>query len=185
MPLLFSLEMSPHKHNAFTLLEMMVTVSILAILISLGVPAFHGFSQQQRLNAAVNALHSDLLLARAQAIHRDMQVVACPWITSSGCTGETDWSSGWMVFGDQNEDDNYQDGEPILRRGHETKNVMIYSTAGRTAFRFYPNGTSPGSNGSISLCGMGGPAKAKKLVISNLGRVRRDIANSLDEAFCP
>lgn len=174
------------RNNAgFSLLELMVTVSIMAILVSLGVPAFQDFALKQRLNAAVNALHNDLLLARSQAIHRDMQVIACPWTVGSGCTGKTDWSEGWIVFGDSNEDNNFQDGESILRHGQKVENVMIHSTTGRTNFRFYSNGTAPGSNGSISLCGLGGPKKARKLVISNLGRVRRDVAKSLDEAYCP
>jgi type IV fimbrial biogenesis protein FimT len=177
--------MTRRNNAGFSLLELMVTVSIMAILISLGVPAFQDFAMKQRLNAAVNALHNDLLLARAQAIHRDMQVIACAWTAGSGCTGKTDWTDGWIVFGDSNEDNNFQDGEPVLRHGQKVENVMIHSTTGRTHFRFYSNGTAPGSNGSISLCGLGGPKKARKLVISNLGRVRRDIANSLDEAYCP
>ena len=90
-----------------------------------------------------------------------------------------------MVFGDNNEDNDFQHGETILRHGQKVENVMIHSTAGRKNFRFYPNGTAPGSNGSISLCGLGGPEKARKLVISNLGRVRRDNAITLDQAFCP
>jgi type IV fimbrial biogenesis protein FimT len=164
---------------------MMVTVSILAILISLGVPSFQDFALKQRLNAAVNALHNDLLLARAQAIHRDMHVIACPRTADSKCSGKTNWSEGWVVFADSNEDNKLQEGEPVLRQGHRVENVMIHSSTGRTSFRFYSNGTAPGSNGSISLCGLGGPEKARKLVISNLGRVRRDVPKSLDEEFCP
>jgi len=177
--------MACRNHKGFTLLELIITISILAILLSLGIPAFQDFALKQRLNAAVTALHNDLLLARAQAIHRDVQVIACPWNPGAGCTGKTDWSDGWIVFGDSNEDRSYQDGETVLRHGQGVENVMIYSSSGRTDFRFYPNGTAPGSNGSISICGLRGPEQARKLVISNLGRIRRDIAQSLDEAYCP
>jgi len=177
--------MARRNNAGFSLLELMVTVSIMAILISLGVPAFQDFSLKQRLNAAVNALQNDLLLARAQAIHRDMHVVACPGAASSECTGKTNWSEGWIVFGDSNEDNNFQNGEPVLRLGQKIENVMIHSSTGRTNFRFYPNGTAPGSNGSISLCGQGGPKRARKLVISNLGRIRRDVPKSLDKLYCP
>ncbi len=177
--------MAGRINAGFSLLELMVTVSIMAILISLGVPSFQNFALKQRLSSAVNALHNDLLLARAQAIHRDMQVIVCPGAAASGCAGTSDWSEGWMVFGDSNEDKDFQHDETILRHGQKVENVMIHSSAGRTKFRFYPNGTAPGSNGSISLCGLGGPEKARKLVISNLGRVRRDNAITLDQAFCP
>ena len=177
--------MAGRINAGFSLLELMVTVSIVAILVSLGVPSFQSFALKQRLSSAVNALHNDLLLARAQAIHRDMQVIVCPWAADSGCTGTSDWSEGWIVFGDSNEDKNIQNDETILRYGQKVENVMIHSTAGRSNFRFYSNGTAPGSNGSISLCGLGGPQKARKLVISNLGRIRRDKAASLDQSFCP
>jgi len=177
--------MAPRKYKAFTLLELMITISILAILLSLGIPAFHEFALKQRLNAAVNVLQNDLLLARSQAIHRDVHVIACPWNSGGGCTGKADWSEGWAVFSDSNENKSYEDGEVLLRRGQGVENVMIHGSASRTALRFYPNGTTPGSNGSISICGLGGPERARKLVISNLGRIRRDNAQSLDTAHCP
>jgi type IV fimbrial biogenesis protein FimT len=177
--------MTASKSRAFTLLEMMITVSIIAVLLSLGIPAFQNFALKQRLNAAVTALHNDLLLARNQAIHRNVQVIACPWDAGGGCTGVADWSEGWAVFGDRNEDRNYQEDEILLRRGQGLENVIIHGTASRPTLRFYPNGTAPGSNGSISICGLGGPPQARKLVISNLGRIRRDLAPSLDEAHCP
>jgi len=177
--------MALRKFKAFTILEIMITVAILAILLSLGVPAFQDFALKQRLNAAVNSLQNDLLLARSQAIHRDVQVIACPWKSGGGCTGIANWSEGWAVFGDSNEDQIYQNDESLLRRGQGLENVMIHGTASRAILRFYPNGTAPGSNGSISICGLGGPEQARKLVISNLGRIRRDTAQSLDSAHCP
>ena len=177
--------MAASKSRAFTLIEMMITISILAVLLSLGVPAFKDFALKQQLSAATSALHNDLLLARNQAIHRNVQVIACPWDSSGGCTGAADWSEGWAVFGDSNEDGNYQGEEILLRRGQGLENVIIHGAASRPTLRFFSNGTAPGSNGSISICGLGGPQQARKLVISNLGRIRRDQAPSLDEAHCP
>ena len=171
--------------KGFTVIELMVTLSITAILLSLGVPAFQDFSSRQRMNASISALHSDLLYGRSQAIYRNTQVVACPGSPSGGCTESTDWTVGWIIFGDSNTDRQHQDGEDLLRHTQGLDNIMIHSSIGRTNFRFYPNGTTPGSNGSFSLCGLGGPEHARKLVISNLGRIRRDEAENLDPVHCP
>jgi type IV fimbrial biogenesis protein FimT len=171
--------------NGFTVIELMATLSIAAILLTLGVPAFQDFSLRQRMNASISALHNDLLYGRSQAIYRNAQVVACPGGPSEGCTESTDWTPGWIVFSDSNTDRQHQDGEDLLRHGQGLDNIIIHSSNGRTNFRFYPNGTTPGSNGSFSLCGLGGLKHARKLVISNLGRIRRDEAENLDPIHCP
>ena len=171
--------------RAFTLLEMMITISVVAILVSLGVPAFQDYALKQAMSAAVNALHSDLLLARSQAIHQDMRVLACPGDRDSGCAGSSEWSNGWIVFGDFNDDQTYQQDETVLRQGQGAKNMAIHSSVNRTNIRFFPNGSAPGSNTSISFCGPRGPEKARKLVISNLGRIRRDQAPSTNQNKCP
>ncbi len=171
--------------NGFTVIELMFTLSITAILLSLGVPAFHDYSLKQRMNASITALHTDLLYGRSQAIYRNAQVVACPGSPSGGCTESTDWTAGWIIFSDSNTDRQRQDGEDLLRHGQGLENIMIHSSSGRTSFRFFPNGSTPGSNGSLSLCGLGGPVHARKLVISNLGRIRRDEAQNLDSIHCP
>jgi type IV fimbrial biogenesis protein FimT len=173
------------KLRAFTILELMITITIMAILVTIGIPAFQDYALKQRLNAAVNALHSDLLLARSQAIYRDMQVTACPGNPTAGCAGSTEWSDGWIVFGDRNEDREYQDKEDLLHHGQAVEHMAIHSSSGRTTIRFYPNGSAPGSNTSISFCGLGGPGKARKLVISNLGRVRRDDFPGISAEACP
>jgi len=171
--------------NGFTVIELMVTLSITAILLSLGVPAFQEYSLKQRMNAAISALHTDLLYGRSQAVYQNSQVVACPGNPGDGCALSTDWTAGWIIFVDFNTDRQHQDDEDLLRHGQGLENIMIHSSAGRTNFRFYPNGTTPGSNGSFSLCGLGGPEQARKLVISNLGRIRRDVAENLDSTHCP
>ena len=171
--------------NGFTVLELMVSLSLMAILLSLGVPAFQDYSLRQRMNASISELHSDLLFGRSQAVYRNSNVVACPGNPGVGCSVSTDWSAGWIVFSDLNSDRQRQDNEELLRHGQGLENIVIHSSSGRTNFRFYPNGTTPGSNGSFSLCGLGGPEHARKLVVSNLGRIRRDVAGNLDSIHCP
>jgi len=175
-----------HGHGTgFTILELMVTLSIASILLVASAPALQSFSQRQTMKVAVNNLQNDLMMARSEAVHLNSRVVTCPGTPTEGCAGNNEWSGGWIVFADENTDRQLQSSETVVRRGYGFENLYIRSSSGRTDVRFFPDGSAPGSNGSITFCGLGGAAKARKLVISNLGRVRRDNASSLNKADCP
>jgi type IV fimbrial biogenesis protein FimT len=174
------------KHPfGFTVIELMVTVSIAGILLVTAIPSFRQFTLQQRMKAAISSLHNDLMMGRSEAVHLNTRVVSCPGDPLTGCSGNNDWSEGWIVFADANADRLYQKTEMLIRHGQGYRDVLIYGSAGRTEIRFFPDGSAPASNGSISFCGAGGPEKARKLVISNVGRIRRDTAPDLDPEFCP
>ena len=166
-------------------MELMVTLSIAGILVAAGVPSFQAFTQKQLMKAAVASLQNDLMMSRSEAVHLNTRMVACPGNPADGCSGENDWTDGWIVFDDVNADRQHQEAEEIVRRGHGFENLNIRSSAGRTEVRFFPDGSAPGSNGSIVFCGRGGPDQARKLVISNLGRIRRDDAPGTNAVDCP
>ena len=181
-----------HGHNrasrlqcGFTVLELMITVSIAALLLVTGIPSFQNYSQQQHIKAAVTSLQNDLMIGRSEAVHLNARVVSCPGTPENGCTGDTEWSDGWIVFADSNADRQRQPDEAIVRRGQAFENLRIVSSTGRTDIRFFPDGSTPGSNGSITFCGLGGPGQARKLIISNLGRIRREMAPDMDTVNCP
>jgi type IV fimbrial biogenesis protein FimT len=178
-----------HPHGStdrgFTALEILLVISILAVVLVMGIPSFRDFGLRQRMSAAVDKLQGHLALARHEAINRNTQVVACPGNRTTGCANSTDWSNGWIVFSDFNGDRRYQAGEILHRVETGQELLVIHSSAGRTNLRFYPNGSAPGSNGSITFCDLRGPDHARKLVISNIGRIRRDDAPELDPSHCP
>ena len=173
------------RADAFTVLELLVTLAVAAILLLTAVPSFQQFTQRQQMKAAVNGLHNALLLARNEAVHRNIPVVACPGDGTGGCTGGRDWSGGWIVFRDPNDDRQRQAGETLLLLGQGSGSPLVNSSAGRTSIRFLGDGTTPGSNSSISFCGRGGPPHARKLIISNIGRIRQDAAPDIDPDLCP
>jgi len=178
--------MDVHGHGTgVTVLELMLTLAIAAVLLGLAIPAYETFINRQRMRAAVTGLHGDLLAARSQAVFRGVAVIACPGAPTDGCSGTSDWSAGWIVFEDLDGDREHDTDEPLLRHGRPPEAIAIFTPASRAALRFLPDGSTPGSNASISLCGRGGPAKARKLVISNIGRIRRDRYPNVIEANCP
>ncbi len=175
-----------HAHGTgVTVLELMVTLAITAILLTAGVPSFQQYLYRQHVRAAVNQLHADLMLARAEAVYRNVIVIACPGAPGTGCMIGADWSGGWIVFEDRDGDRSLSAGETVLRHGQLMQDVRILTTAGRGPLRFFPDGSAPGTNMSISLCGQDGPAGARKLVVSNIGRIRRDTWPDLEADRCP
>jgi type IV fimbrial biogenesis protein FimT len=173
-----------HRQAAFTVLELLVTLTIAAILLVTGVPALHQFTWRQHMRAAVGNLHNDLLAARNEAVFRGVSMVACPGDPGAGCADSADWSGGWIVFPDHNDDRRRQPEETVLRHGQVFEALSITGSRGRDRIRFLPDGSAPGSNGTIGFCGFGGPPQARKLVISNVGRIRRDLFPDIGPERC-
>lgn len=173
------------RHDGITVLELMITLALAAILLASVIPSFRQFTLKQQIKAATESLHADLLAARSAAVFGNASVVACPGNPGTGCSGSNDWSDGWIVFTDDDLDRQRQPQESLLRHGQGFDHISIRSPASRTEVRFFPDGSTPGSNGSISLCGLAGPSEARKIIISNIGRIRRDTFPNLDPANCP
>jgi len=171
--------------TGFTILEMLIVVSIAAVLLILGVPAFQDFGARQRMSASLQLLQGHLALARDQAIRFNTHVIACPGGLDRGCEDNGDWSDGWIVFSDFNGDGDYQPLETVFRIVNGLEQMVVHSTSGRPKLHFFPNGSAPGSNGSITFCDRRGPEHARKLVIANSGRIRRAEAPGIDERHCP
>ncbi|MDO8906340.1 GspH/FimT family protein [Hydrogenophaga sp.] len=77
------------RHAGFTLIELMVTVAMAAILAALATPSFRELIEAQRLRDTAFGLVSDLTLARSEAIKRGGNVAITPVADA--------WSGGWTV----------------------------------------------------------------------------------------
>ncbi len=177
--------MGKSLRKGFTALELIVTMAVVAILLAASVPAFKNYSWNLRMKTAVDALQTDLVLARGRAISHNIQTVICPATDSDDCSGRSDWQDGWIVFTDLNRDRRKQDGEPLLRHAGAVAFLDINSSRSRTHLRFYPNGTAPGSNISILFCDQRGAGNASRIVVSNSGRIRSEMNGAEPSENCP
>ena len=92
------------KYSGFTLLELMVTVALIGILLSVGMPSLKVFIQGNQLIASSNELLSALNLARSESIKLNSRVTICESSNGTSCSATGDWSNGWIVFVDANGD---------------------------------------------------------------------------------
>lgn len=155
-----------------TLIEMLVVLGIVAILATVGAPAFQNLLMDNRMTTRVNEFVSHLHLARSAAIHRQQRIAICPSADQRNCATAPKWHVGWMVFVDKNGDRKRGVNEEILRV-HVDQHPSLTITSGlHYPIVFQPEGTSGGSNSTITFCDTRGTAKARVVVLSNSGRVR-------------
>ncbi|QMU61946.1 MAG: prepilin-type N-terminal cleavage/methylation domain-containing protein [Gammaproteobacteria bacterium] len=83
--------MKNFAQRGFTILELMITVLMLGVMLTLAVPSFSAVFKQNRLAAQTNSLLSSLNYARGQTINQNQIVIVQP------ITAGTDWSAGWKV----------------------------------------------------------------------------------------
>lgn len=99
----------------FTLIELIITLTIAAILLTVAVPGMSRFINNNRLATVANDFIGDLSLARSEALKRGSQAGVCKG-SASGCAGAgTPWANGWIVFADVDENETWSANDVLLR----------------------------------------------------------------------
>lgn len=84
--------------RGFTLIELMTTITVMAVLLMVAVPAFDGVRLSTRLNSYANSLVAASQLARSEAIKRNATVTLCSSANGTTCTSDGKWEAGWIVL---------------------------------------------------------------------------------------
>lgn len=157
-------------HRGFTLIDLMITIAVLAIVLTAGVPALSGLVGAQRIASTSNLLVTDLNFARTRAISDYRPVALCPSSDGTTCTGGDRWEHGWIVFFQHEARWAPQTAADILRVSAPRAAVGISSTRPRT--RFLPDGRAAGYPLTLTTCDPARPDRARDVIVSNTGRVR-------------
>ena len=114
-----------------TMVELLITIVVVTILLALGVPSFQEFIKNNRVTAQTNDLVTAIQLARSEAIKRGSFTTICASSDQATCSGADNWTPGWIVFSDLD-----QDGVPDVGASaplcEETEDCMIRTSAGLT-----------------------------------------------------
>jgi len=184
--------MSKHafKTQSFTLIELVATIAIAGILVTLAIPDFNSIITNSRLTSYANDLVSALNLARSEAVRRGISVTVRK-VDNYSCTNSgagVNWENGWDVFTDIDNDGKCDavNGDELIRTYSTLTPFYILRGNNNISnyIRYLPTGLS-NTNGSFVICnnsdGLGIPkANTSRLVIIDIvGRVRMGLdANS-------
>jgi len=117
------------KTKGFTLIELMITLSILAIVMALAFPSFSSLLIKQKIKSKRDELMSAFQYARTEAVTQNRSVSICPsanpWDSSPTCSGSTDWSTGWIVFYDTSVSAMPDVLSPILRGYPKIEGIKV------------------------------------------------------------
>jgi type IV fimbrial biogenesis protein FimT len=106
MPTLVKAKMFKHRTNqqGVNLIELVVAMSIAALSLTVGVPAFVDLRVSSDRSSALIELVAAAKLARSEAALRGEAVSVCASVNGSSCSNSNNWSTGWIVFRDPNRD---------------------------------------------------------------------------------
>ena len=171
------MKISSTKHySGFTLVELLVTVAVVAIVVAFGIPSMTEFSKNDRLTTNVNTLIGHLSYARSEAVKRSVQVSLCVSNNSGtaapSCTGGN-WEDGWIVYIDADGDNSFTAGEEVLRVQQPLEGRNTLTPAGGIVNQVvYDYRGFAGATGSFLLCDDRTGPHGKTVTITNTGRVR-------------
>ncbi len=157
----------------FTLWELLVTLTVAAVVVGLAAPAFQGVALDTRRTAAVNAFVTAVQLARSESAKRGRPVVLCATADTLACGDGGDYGRGWMVFVDLDE------ARPVARAPDEPL-LWTYAPPGpgpihsnRARYEFRPF-RRRSTNGTVTFCDRRGAEHARAVIVSYTGRPRTD-----------
>lgn len=138
---------SDNKQSGFSLIETMIALAIVSILITTAIPSFSSIINQTRLSTTSYKLQHSLALARQSAISSGNKVHLCaldpndPNKCEESRKFNSNWSQGWMVFADVNDNNELDSHDNILSINNTPHTInIVFNQRGR--LRFFPDGSA-------------------------------------------
>jgi len=164
------------QRGGFSLAELLMTIAVMAVVLSVALPNLRQLLRDQQLKAAVNDLFSAINLARSQAIARGARVELAP----AGPDG-ADWSRGWVVFVDKDGDRRPGSGDEVIAAHGPLADgiavATVFSSQQGSAYFAY-NGAGRGCTDTSSAAARWGTlsllrdGQVRRIKINMLGRAR-------------
>ncbi|MEH6616960.1 MAG: GspH/FimT family pseudopilin [Porticoccus sp.] len=175
------------KNEGFTLIELMITVALVAILLALSAPYFRETITSNKIGAEANNLMASFNLARSTAARLNQPVALCKSADGVDCTTDDNWEQGWITFNDLNMDGAVDSGgvELVIQEysplptGYTLRSTAQFSDL----VTFLPQGNARGGSGTLDetssfrICATDASEeedddKARQVFINVTGRIR-------------
>ena len=170
----------PRVSSGISVVELVVSLAVVAILATTGVPAFSGFIQSNRISESAFDVLGTINLARTEAVKRKTRVVLCrsadPTAVTPSCGGSANtWTTGWLVFASGDTNNTYEDGtDTLLGIGlvHSPSVTVITNTTSNNNLEYNSDGTTNEGGGTArwAICDQRGGAYGRQIEVPPHGR---------------
>ncbi|MGH8167844.1 MAG: GspH/FimT family pseudopilin, partial [Woeseiaceae bacterium] len=112
--------MNIKRQHGFTLYELLVTLLVIGVVLTVGIPNLSDFSRSSRITGIANDLHSSFMVARSEAARAKANITICASTDPSGaaaCDGAS-FDDGWIIFLDLNDNVARDSVEEHVLRSH-------------------------------------------------------------------
>lgn len=161
------------RQGGFTLIELMVTIGILAIVLSVGIPSYRGIVMDNRLASQANLFATSIKLARSNAVKFQRNATVCASANFDAavptCSASTDWSSGWIVWVDKDRDSTADANEIIAVNGPIHRSSELKSTSANR-FTYDGRGFAATAAGELTLCDSRSGEMGRVIKVNATGR---------------
>jgi type IV fimbrial biogenesis protein FimT len=178
------------RQGGLTVVELALTLAVVAILLAVGVPNLSTLILDNRRTATINDLVTDMMLARSEAMKRGVVTSVCKANATLGaCDNTADWQDGWLVFTDLDNDGAFaddgdatpcEDDEECVLRVHGPLTLRAAIAFSRSRVAFDTRGFAAGFGGTFVFCDRRGASHARGRVLSSTGRLRATVDTDAD-----
>lgn len=180
-----------NREAGLTIPELMLGLLLFSILVSMAAPSFQNVMRKQELRSQTSLLSSTLAYARNEAITRKQNVAVCGSLDGASCqNGAVDWSAGWMVFTDLNDNRTFDvASEEILRAGGDIAGQaslrVVNGAGGNVALVYNESGEREDGVSELRLCAGNAVSgadteRSRTITVNNVGSSRVAVG-----ATCP
>lgn len=165
--------------QGFTLLELMITLAIVAIMLAMAVPGFSAMMRENAIHTSRDDLFRAFRFARDEASKRATRVSICALTAGSNgsCdTSATSWDNGWIVFVDDATKGKVDTGDEILSVYQNTVKRADYLVKSATVSKYHVSFSSSGRGEGFELwvCDEDKGVDGKGLRVYLTGNVQQD-----------
>ncbi len=164
--------------HGFTLIEMMVTTVIIALLATVGLPTMNSFLNRTKARQDISQLNQLMSFTRSQALLRASRTTLCPLDASLQCSNQ--WNDTLSVFTDNDNSHTLDSGEQLLSTLPANNNPHVLRSFNSQVISFDERGFAGVNTGSLGYCHNGRTPIGAAFIVSRNGRVRLGIDRNQD-----